>query len=186
VERRGESLDVGLRRLADIAAGYAAAGAGDWCERLVDAMLSGSGDDDVALLRASFRPVLLRRLPAEPQRLAALRRDLRSWLSGVGASDDEAADVLLACGEACANAVEHAYPQRPGELTVELTLDGGGELRLRVADAGRWRALPAPGDRGRGLPLMRAVMDAVEVTKGEEGTVVTMRRRLGAVAAVPA
>jgi len=186
VERRGESLDVGLHRLAEIAAGHAGSGAGDWCERLVDHMLAGSGDDDMALLCATFRPILRRRLPAEPQRLAALRRELRAWLTRVGATGDETADVLLACGEACANAVEHAYPDRPGELTVELTLDGSGELRLRVADSGRWRASPAPGDRGRGLPLMRAVMDAVEVAKGNGGTVVTMRRRLGTVAAVPA
>ncbi len=184
VERRGESLDVGLRRLADTAAAYAEDG-GDWCEHLVDAMLDGSGDDDVALLRVSYRPVLSRRLPAEPARLAGLRHELRGWLAGLGASDEEVADVLLACGEACANAVEHAYQDRPeGELTVELVLDDDRQLRLRVTDTGRWRAVPAPGDRGRGLPLMRAVMDAVDVARGAGGTVVTMRRRLGA--AVPA
>ncbi len=185
VERRGESLEVGLRRLADLAADYAERGSGDWCERLVDTMLAGSGDDDVALLRVTYRPVLSRRLPAEPARLAGLRRELRGWLAGLGASDDEVADVLLACGEACANAVEHAYRGGgDGELTVELVLDDDRELRLRVTDTGRWRVVPAPGDRGRGLPLMRAVMDAVDVARGAGGTVVTMRRRLAAV--VPA
>ena len=101
-------------------------------------MLAGAGDDDVALLRvdASGR-CCARRLPAQPQRLAGLRRELRGWLAGVGATDDEVADVLLACGEACANAVEHAYRGRGGgELTVELALDGDRELRLRVADPG--------------------------------------------------
>jgi serine phosphatase RsbU (regulator of sigma subunit)/anti-sigma regulatory factor (Ser/Thr protein kinase)/PAS domain-containing protein len=180
VERRGESLDVGLARLADLAADYAEHGGANWCEQLVDTMLVGSGDDDVALLRATFRPVLSRRLPAEPARLAGLRRELRRWLTSLGASDDEIADVLLACGEACANAVEHAYRGGGGELIVELILDDDRQLRLRVTDTGRWRSVPAPGDRGRGLPLMRAVMDAVDVARGAAGTVVTMRRRLGA------
>ncbi|MFL6127761.1 MAG: SpoIIE family protein phosphatase [Mycobacteriales bacterium] len=184
VERRGESLDVGLRRLAELAAHYADRGQGDWCEQLVDTMLAGSGDDDVALLRATFRPALSRRLPAQPQRLAGLRRELRGWLAGVGATDDEVTDLLLACGEACANAVEHAYRDGgAGEVTVELALDSGRELWLRIADTGRWRSVPAPGDRGRGLPLMRAVMDAVQVARGADGTVVTMRRRLGAAVA---
>jgi serine phosphatase RsbU (regulator of sigma subunit)/anti-sigma regulatory factor (Ser/Thr protein kinase)/PAS domain-containing protein len=187
VERRRESLDVGLRRLATLAADYAAADDDMWCERLVDDMLAGSGDDDVALLRVSFAPALTRRLPAEPQQLAGLRRELRRWLAGVGATEEELGDVLLACGEACANAVEHAYRGSgvtAGELTVEVALNAGRELRLRVADTGTWRSVPAPGDRGRGLPLMRAVMDAVDVARGEDGTVVTMRRRLGV--AVPA
>jgi serine phosphatase RsbU (regulator of sigma subunit)/anti-sigma regulatory factor (Ser/Thr protein kinase)/PAS domain-containing protein len=180
VERRRESLDIGLRRLATLAAQYVRPGDDSWCERLVDAMVAGSGDDDVALLRITFRPVFTRRLPAQPHRLARLRGELRGWLAGVGASDDEVTDVLLACGEACANAVEHAYRDGgDGELTVELALDGDRELRLRVADTGRWRTVPAPGDRGRGLPLMRAVMDAVDVARGRGGTVVTMRRRLG-------
>jgi anti-sigma regulatory factor (Ser/Thr protein kinase) len=54
-------------------------------------------------------------------------------------------------------------------------------LTLRVTDTGQWRRVPAPGDRGRGLPLMRAVMDSVLVEPGEGGTVVTMQRRLARV-----
>ncbi|HZB47468.1 MAG TPA: ATP-binding protein, partial [Mycobacteriales bacterium] len=107
-------------------------------------------------------------------------RELRRWLAGVGATDDEVSDLLVAAGEACANAVEHAYRGGPGELRVELRLDAGRELTLTVTDGGQWRTVPAPGDRGRGLPLMKALVDAVSVVVGEAGTVVTMRHRLGA------
>jgi anti-anti-sigma factor len=48
-----------------------------------------------------------------------------------------------------------------------------------VADTGRWRASPAPGDRGRGLGMMRALMDDVAVRTDAGGTVVRMARRLG-------
>ena len=45
----------------------------------------------------------------------------------------------MACGEAMANAVEHAFPDGGGELTVELWLAAEHELTVRVADTGRWR-----------------------------------------------
>ena len=164
-------------------------------------MLHGAGDDDVALLGVAYKPVFDVRVPARAEGLAALRRQLRRWLAAVGTDEDTASDVLLACGEAAANAVEHAFAgtaaepgstgpagehaftanaaRAAGEFEVELRIAAGRELTLRVADTGRWRAVPAPGDRGRGLPIMRAVMDSVEVESGENGTVVTMRRRLG-------
>jgi anti-sigma regulatory factor (Ser/Thr protein kinase) len=163
-------------------------------------MIVGAGDDDVALLAVAYAPRFGAELPASPEQLAGLRRRLREWLTAVGVDRDAEADVLLACGEAAANAVEHAFPDQPdqpgqpgqggqagppgppappGQLSVELTLAAGRELTVRVADTGRWRRVPAPGDRGRGLPLMRAVMDSVRVEPGEGGTVVTMRRRLG-------
>ena len=178
VERRRESLDVGLDRLA---AHAAAAGDGPgWSDELVARMLTGAGGDDVALLTATYEPVLETRLPARPERLAGLRGELRAWLAAVGIGPDDTADVLLACGEAVANGVEHAFEAGGGgELAVRVRLGAGRELTLRVADTGRWRDVPAPGDRGRGMPLMRAVMDAVEVHSGEDGTVVTMSRRFG-------
>lgn len=179
VERRGESLDAGLDRLARHAAGTAAAGGPDWPDELLRRMLLDGGDDDVALLAVTYAPVLVERMPARPERLAGLRRRLRGWLAGIGAGDEETSDVLLACGEAAANAVEHAFAGSPGELTVELRLAAGRVLTVRVADTGRWQQVPAPGDRGRGLPLMRAVMESVDIERKETGTVVTLRRRLG-------
>lgn len=177
VERRRESLDTGLRRLA---AAVVDVGTGPgWSAALVTRMLAGADDDDVALLSVAYAPELTVRVPARGAELAGVRRRLRTWLAAVGATGDETADVLLATGEATANAVEHAFPDGPGEVVVELRLAAGRELTVRVADSGRWLQDAAPGDRGRGLPLMRAVTDAVRVDSGTEGTVVRMRLRLG-------
>ena len=50
-----------------------------------------------------------------------------------------------------------------------------------MADEGTWREQRAS-DRGRGLDLIRALMDSIEVQPGEDGTTVEMRKRLSPVA----
>jgi anti-sigma regulatory factor (Ser/Thr protein kinase) len=53
-----------------------------------------------------------------------------------------------------------------------------GEVRITVRDQGRWRE-GTRAEGGRGIILMRALMDEVDVVPGAEGTVVRMRRRIG-------
>ena len=70
------------------------------------------------------------------------------WLRAAGASDAETYEALVACGEACANAIAHAYP--PGEASY--VVEGrrhDGAVELRVRDFGSWRA-PRAGSQGRG------------------------------------
>ena len=102
---------------------------------------------------------------------------MRDWLAVNDIAAADANDILLAVGEAVANAVEHAYaPDSSGDVEVELVRDGA-QMTLRIRDRGIWNLLWAPGDRGRGLPLMRAVSD-VDVRRSLSGTTVTMRRNL--------
>jgi anti-sigma regulatory factor (Ser/Thr protein kinase) len=118
------------------------------------------------------------RLPRHPAAVAAARRLLRSWLAqrSVGAGD--AADILLAQSEACANAVEH--PTRQGRRAFVLAaVLGRDELILSVRDFGGWQEADARDPvRGRGLGLIRSVMDGVELHRGASGTEVVMRRVL--------
>ena len=72
------------------------------------------------------------RLPAEPDRLALMRRALERWLAAVGRAGGDAYELKVACGEACMNAVEHAYP--PGDAVfVVRALNLGGRWRSRCA-----------------------------------------------------
>jgi anti-sigma regulatory factor (Ser/Thr protein kinase) len=178
VERPGEPLDEGLGALRELAAG-AADRPDELCDRLVAEL--GSSADDVAVLVARRAVILSEglelRFRAVPESLSAMRRSLAGWLALAGADADETYDILLAVGESAANAVEHAYGPVDGhfELTAELR---ERDVHLSVRDSGRWR--PARGDnRGRGLGLMRELMQAVDVESDGSGTVVRMRRRLG-------
>jgi len=87
--------------------------------------------------------------------------------------------VMVAVGEACANAVEHAYRgQEPGLMHVAAGVDVDGILTVTVRDEGAWRPPDRdPGDRGRGLLIMRQMVDRVELAEND-GTTVTLSIRL--------
>jgi anti-sigma regulatory factor (Ser/Thr protein kinase) len=121
---------------------------------------------------------LLLRLPAEPYVLASFRQTLRRWLREIGASPQIGNDIVIACGEACANVIQHAYGAKEGPLEVDLVLlDRTVEVTVR--DRGSWR--PSGGrDVGHGERLIRGLMDSVDVSSGSGGTVVRMRRQLQA------
>lgn len=119
-------------------------------------------------------------LPAVPASLAVIRAHLRTWLPTAAVNPATAADVLLAVGEAAANAVEHAGE---GVRSVELEVTARAThtwLALTVKDNGRWHA-PQPnarGRRGHGSRLMSALVDHVTITPTPHGTTVEMRKEL--------
>jgi anti-sigma regulatory factor (Ser/Thr protein kinase) len=85
--------------------------------------------------------------------------------------DEVAYELKVACGEACMNAVEHAYP--PGDAIFEVhALNLGGNVEIVVRDFGFWRPPRAGSDRGRGLELMKRLTDSMKVVPGSEGTTV--------------
>jgi anti-sigma regulatory factor (Ser/Thr protein kinase)/putative methionine-R-sulfoxide reductase with GAF domain len=180
IERRGSRLS---ERQATLVATAAAAPLDPelLCAHLVDSMLEGSADDDVAVLAVqNLGPTegpLELTVRARPQELAAMRRVLRSWLRRLDAPERDVSSITLACSEAGANAIEHAYG--PVEASFDLRAEHlGGEVQIAVRDSGGWRQ-PRGHGRGRGIMLMRAFMDSVELRAGDSGTTVLMSRQLG-------
>ena len=51
------------------------------------------------------------------------------------------------------------------------------DVQVMVSDEGRWRTVRSQAG-GRGLSIMRHLMDSVEIDRDEFGTLVTMTRRL--------
>ncbi|MGI9081042.1 MAG: SpoIIE family protein phosphatase, partial [Thermoleophilaceae bacterium] len=180
VEVPGEDLLAGLERLRQVVmAGPAEPEA--LCDHLVGSMVgSDPTRDDVALL--AFRTIALPRellrldLPTDRSSVRYARRALGRWLEQAGASRKDVWEVQLATHEAFANAIEHAY--RFGEALVQLEARlADGEVVLTISDTGGWRN-PVEGDRGKGIALMRGLMDRVSVEGGDGGTRVELRRRL--------
>jgi PAS domain S-box-containing protein len=181
VERRRELIDTGIGRAAAVLAESAGRAPEDVADDLAARLLGDNHDDDVAFLvyRQPATPApLTRSFPAEPLSLAENRRALRVWLGSAGADPDTINDLLVAMNEAVTNAIEHAYrPGETGTVHLDADLDTSGVLRIAVRDNGRWlHTGSSPAHRGRGLKLMRALADAVDVVTGTEGTTVRLTR----------
>ena len=175
IERRGELLDLGLARLTEITRG--ARSPSQLRSQIIANLIPQATKDDVAFVavqRAEIGDELLLRLPARPSVLAHLRQGIRTWLRAKGVPIQEVEEITLACGEASANAIEHAY--RPGVAFFEVEgRVGDGQVTLTVRERG-WRA-PRGKDRGRGFTIIESLMDVVKVNTTAAGTEVLMSRR---------
>jgi len=117
------------------------------------------------------------RLRARPASAHLLRRELRSWLEIQGVAEAEIFDIVLASSEAFANAVEH--PLRPAASVIDVEAEVTAHvLRLTVRDYGDWRNARQREQGGMGFPIMRTLMQTVDVASGTEGSTITLRRRL--------
>lgn len=181
VERRDHAIDDQIGRVADVVAGTVDLP----IEEVADAVLGelapdGGYDDDVAMVlyRLGPGPLVIDDVAAA-ERLTEIRHRLAAWLLGNGVAEITSADLVLVVNEACSNCVEHAYRGRdPGRMHVEAELRGTA-VHVCVSDDGSWKTPAAdPGTRGRGLLLMRAVSDRVDLDCTPSGTTVNMTFQL--------
>ena len=166
VERRGESLEIGLQRLADAAVAVAAGGAEDVCDGLLARMLPASAvrGDDVALLVVRVHGEVAQRathrieLAAGPESVAVARGFTAGVLDGTPWGDHVDTAVLLV-SELVTNAIRHGNP--PYSLAIAI---GEDEIELSVEDADgaipQAREPDALAEDGRGLLLVGALAHA--------------------------
>jgi serine phosphatase RsbU (regulator of sigma subunit)/CheY-like chemotaxis protein/anti-sigma regulatory factor (Ser/Thr protein kinase) len=155
--------------------------AGDIVDNVVARMLAKNPpSDDVALLavKRSLDRGLKVRLPATSSSLAPIRALIRRWLAAHGATVDETRDVVLAVGELASNACTHASPMVSCTVTVESRIVDG-VVHVTVADDGRWRP-PLDRGGGRGLTIVRAVVDTFTIESDDDGTRAHLSRALSA------
>jgi serine/threonine-protein kinase RsbW len=121
-------------------------------------------------------------LPREPLSIPVIRRVLGDALHGLGVSHGCAADILVAVSEACTNAVRHADTVTRYEVIAGIDEDF---CVIKVVDAGRGfdvsvqAAPPSDSESGRGIKLMRSLVDDVSFESGPGvGTVVYLQKRL--------
>jgi serine/threonine-protein kinase RsbW len=133
-------------------------------------------------------------LPLERLSVPVVRHLIRATLHEAGVSTDDVVALELAVSEACSNAVQHAG--RGDQYEVNITLSPGG-CAVRVCDNGLgFEAvdgipdivdLTTDAEQGRGLAIMRALVDHVRVdSRRGGGTVVSLDKHLDFDEAAPA
>lgn len=110
---------------------------------------------------------------ATSEGLTSVRRRFASWVEQTGCEGVMAVDVVVATYEAMANVVDHAYLDSTGPILMHSDVRDG-TLTVTVADHGRWQPPGRYTGRGRGLKLIQAIADAVNLTSTDDGTTVVM------------
>jgi serine/threonine-protein kinase RsbW len=131
-------------------------------------------------------------LPRDAASVSVSRQVLDGCLETLGVTEDTRTDIALALGEACANVVQHAGPgmdyevlatARDGKCVIEVVNSGdrGGPGGPAGAALGPPSAEPVPAaaEHGRGLKIIDAVVDNLELTgDGRDGTTVHFEKNL--------
>jgi hypothetical protein len=180
VERRRQSLDLGIARATDLVRVGSGAALDELASDLLASLTPDDGyQDDVALLLYRQPTPLEMNFPAEAGELAGTRNALRGWLTRANVDAEQVQDVLIATGEAVANAIEHGHrDNRGGTVTLRATALAD-RVHVTVVDTGVWKT-PRPDvdiTRGRGVTLMRALMQDVSIHPDPTGTTVHMFTR---------
>jgi serine/threonine-protein kinase RsbW len=121
-------------------------------------------------------------LPAEPEAVPQARAVVRELAAELRLDPETAWDLQLATSEAFANAVEHGRPCDPRGIFLRAEIRGGG-VRVEVADCGGCfpavqETTKAAGEGGRGMRIIAATMDQLEVLPDRGATRVRFAKQL--------
>jgi serine/threonine-protein kinase RsbW len=126
-------------------------------------------------------------LPSEVAAISPFVDKLMRLIRKRGCADESASDVEIALREALANAIIHGNHENPGKHVHVRCRCEPNEISIAVKDEGRGFDLDAIADptapqnhgsiHGRGIYLMKALMDEVRFEEG--GVVVHMRKGAG-------
>jgi len=117
--------------------------------------------------------------------LSYARLFVKEAASDIGVPEPEVASIALAVHEAVANAIEHGEPcngDGAGRVELKIWLEASCAI-FTIRDCGSFSFDPSSGtelldERGRGLLLMDALMDRVEVVPEQDRTVVRLEKHL--------
>jgi len=181
IERRRQGLDLGISRVAAVVQDGRTSTLDDLASQIMsDVAPSGGYQDDVVVLLYRHPAPLQLEFAADANQLAPARAALRSWLTRARMGPDQTMDVLVAAGEAVANAIEHGHRHNPkGTISMAATalVD---RVQLTITDNGSWKTQQPVADstRGRGIALMRSLVQEVVIKPDTSGTTVHLTARI--------
>ena len=105
----------------------------------------------------------INRATGDPNTPICLRHALAAFLNAVDVEPPLRDDIVIAVGEAIANAVEHAYQAADGTVELHANVDGENTLLVDVFDRGAFIDRELREGRGLGLRIVRAIARAVSI-----------------------
>ncbi len=187
----------GQGRFTDMVEQYGVGSPGELVQALrrgVDAWVSDELRDDLALVVCQVVPDATLEeptrelvLPNEPMRVPEIRHFVGAFLADLRAPVEVSSEILLAVGEVAANAYRHGRRSEGRsevrvrcafeQSTVVITIaDDGPGFDAALMDSADLPDRFASG--GRGLFLIRELMDEVDVDSSPEGTAITLKREI--------
>lgn len=127
-------------------------------------------------------------LPREARYVSLLRGISESLLRGLEIPEETVGDVAMALSEACGNVIRHAagteeYGVRlsVGSTVCEVEVfdmgPGPNTRTLEEANGDELIETPVNAQDGRGLPVMRALMDDLEFVREDDTTTLRLIKR---------
>jgi PAS domain S-box-containing protein len=149
-------------------------------QAIIDMVLDSPQRDDIAVLVMKIddrsKNEIRITMPAIGRTAPILRERLRQFGLAHDAGEERLFRMLNASGEALANAIEHAY-EAGQEAAVTLHAQRAGDrFIVEVSDRGRWRPPQESqaGVRGRGLEIIKSLVDDVAIERTSSGTIVRL------------
>jgi len=127
-------------------------------------------------------------IPSEEKYLAAVDDFVEEFLRKHGTDESVIADIAISVSELVINAISHAGKSSPDKMIVVEVTKTDGEVKISVSDQG-------PGfnpdeiadpladenllkETGRGIFIVRSLMDTVDIKTSEHGTTVTITKAI--------
>jgi anti-sigma regulatory factor (Ser/Thr protein kinase) len=145
---------------------------------------TSNGGSNVEVDRAGVKLSIALELPRDRASVPMVRHLAAHSLSDLGVIEEIIDDVEIALSEVCTNVIDHADFGESYEVEIWVRDD---DCQIRVIDSGRGfdqsddpdRTAGIEFERGRGLAIVRAVMDRVRLdSRPNHGTLVTLGKHL--------
>ena len=123
-------------------------------------------------------------IPGDTRYVCLVRKSVKYLAAALGFCGDDLDDIEVATAEAVTNAILHGTPAgSQGKIRIRCS-DGQGSLIVEVEDEGNGRVararrrICAEAEHGRGMFIIKTLMDDAETVTNRSGTHVRMTKRM--------